>query len=150
MNLLFVCSGNICRSPMAHVMAETWAPGLGLRAQVQSAGTLGLIDRPAAKGMIAVGDEVGLDLRRHRSQALTAALIDWADVVAVMETAHALECRRLAPHAPVEKVVHLGTWAGQAEIADPIGSWTLRPYREARDVLKTAVTGLLTELAGKP
>ena len=55
--LLFVCSGNICRSPLAEALARAEGERRGLALQVASAGTLGLVDKPAAKGMIAVSDE---------------------------------------------------------------------------------------------
>ncbi len=147
--LLFVCSGNICRSPMAEAMARAWAPGLGLQVEARSAGTLQLVDRPAARGMIAVGRELDLDLAAHRSQGLGPDLLRWADRVLAMERAHLLEIRQMAPDLPVEAATLLGPYAGRLEIDDPIGAWTLGPYRAARDVLREAVLGLLHELSAE-
>ena len=109
----------------------------------------GLLDRPAAPKMVRVAREMGLDLAAHRSQALSVELVDWADRVLVMEQAHALEVRRIAPLAPIQAVSLLGPYAGVAEIDDPIGSWTLRPFRRTRQVVERAVRALLIEVAAQ-
>ncbi len=150
MKLLFVCSGNICRSPLAHVLAESLAAQLGLNVEVESAGTLKLGGRPASKQMVTVSKEIGIDLTGHRSQALTHELITWADHVVVMDTGHAMEVRRVAPDAPVDKVVPLGPFAGVPEIEDPYGSWTLGPYRKSRDLVKRAMEAYIQSLRSEP
>ena len=142
-HLLFVCSGNVCRSPMAEAMALEWAPVHGADVLVRSAGTLKLVDHAAAPKAVAVCREIGVDCSRHRSQPLTAALIEWADVVAVMELQHAIDVRKLVANLPEEKIVNMGAYVGLPEIADPIGSWTKRPFRKVRDQLRTGVQALL-------
>ena len=59
MKVLFVCSGNICRSPMAHGMMVQWADLAGVPVEDQSAGTLGLVDRAAAPKAVAACREIG-------------------------------------------------------------------------------------------
>ena len=142
-HLLFVCSGNVCRSPMAEAMAMEWAPVHGADVEVRSAGTLKLVDRAAAPKAVAVCREIGVDCSRHRSQPLTAELIHWADVVAVMELQHAIEVRTLVPSLPEDTIVNMAAFVGMSEIADPIGAWTKRPFRKVRDQLRTGVQALL-------
>jgi protein-tyrosine-phosphatase len=142
MHWLFVCSGNICRSPMAAALAEHLALARGLEIEVRSAGTLGLVDHPAHPKVIAVCRELGLDLTAHRSRALTADDVRWADRIFVMEDQHAAAVRDRVPEVG-EIVVPLGPLVGRTEIADPIGSWFTGPYRQARDELKAALSRVL-------
>ncbi len=144
--LLFVCSGNICRSPMAEALAADLAMARGLDIETRSAGTLGLVDRPAEPRIVAVCREVGVDLSRHRSRALTAEALQWAEHTLVMETQHAVKARQLWPELPETAVVYLGPLIGKAEITDPIGRWFSGPYRASRDDLHTALTRFFRSL----
>lgn len=137
-HLLFVCSGNLCRSPMAAAIAELVALELGLDAEIRSAGTLGIVDRPAEPRAVAVCREIGIEIGAHRSQGITAELIGWADTIYVMEDIHALKIRELVPDVG-EIVVQLGPLAGRPFIDDPLGSWFKGPYRTTRDDLRTAI-----------
>jgi protein-tyrosine-phosphatase len=130
--LLFVCSGNINRSPMAEVMADTVAMQHAVEIEARSAGTLQLVDRPCPRPLIAVAREVGLDLSRHRSQGLTAELLDWADHVVVMEPAHAEWILTTFPDRD-DRITQLGPLIGRSHIDDPHGSWFKGPYRRMRD-----------------
>lgn len=140
LRLLFVCSGNICRSPMAEGMADDLAMAAGHRVIARSAGTLGIQDRPAEPRAVKACREIGVDLRRHRSQGLTPELLAWADYVLVMEEHHAVTARDLDPALPEDRVVSLGPLAGKAAIDDPIGAWFTGPYRTARDDIRAAMT----------
>ena len=89
MNVLVVCSGNICRSPMAaeylrHLARKNGVTGL----VVESAGMLDIRDRPASAEAVEALREIGLDLSAHRSRGVTSGRVDRADVVIVMERAH--------------------------------------------------------------
>ncbi|MEQ1570821.1 MAG: low molecular weight phosphotyrosine protein phosphatase [Myxococcota bacterium] len=139
MRLLFVCSGNICRSPMAAALADRRMLALGRDVEVRSAGTLGLVDRPAEPRAVAVCREIGLDLTEHRSRPLTAELVRWADRIFVMEDDHARAVRELVPELREDAVVALGPLVGKAEIADPISSLFKGPYRTARDEIDAAL-----------
>jgi protein-tyrosine phosphatase len=94
--VLFVCSGNTCRSPMAerilHKLIET-LPLSGTRIEVASAGTIGKAGAPATKLAIEVAGEYGVDLHMHRAQALTRPLLDRADLVLAMAAEHYEVCR---------------------------------------------------------
>lgn len=142
--LLFVCSGNLCRSPMAEALARAYAADRGLAVEVRSAGTLGIVDHPAEAHAIAVCGEIGAPLHDHRSQAVDEENTAWADLIAVMEVAHATYLRERFPTSH-EKVVMLGSFGGMHEIADPIGGWKFQ-FRWSRDEIRRCVAALIDRL----
>ena len=74
MKVLFVCDGNICRSPLAAEYLRHRAVREGLsHVLVDSAGVLGIEGVPAAPLSVEVGRDAGLDLTRHRSRGVTIA-----------------------------------------------------------------------------
>lgn len=108
MRLLFVCSGNTCRSAMASAIARSRvAPGV----DVDSAGTSAAAGDRAMPEAIAVASLHGLALDDHRTKALTRELVESADHVLVMKPEHARRVQELVPSAPVTCL----------EIDDPIG-----------------------------
>jgi protein-tyrosine phosphatase len=146
LHLLFLCSGNQCRSPLAAGIAADLALEIGLEAEICSAGTLGIQGAPAHPHIVAVAREIGIDLTAHRSQGVSPALIRWADRIYVMEEDHGVAVRELVPDVG-ERVVPLGPLAGQPRIVDPIGSWLRGPYRTTRDELVTALRKAIPALA---
>jgi protein-tyrosine-phosphatase len=142
--LLFVCSGNICRSPMAQViaadrLARARLPGLAL-----SAGTLGIHGQPASAHAVTALAEVGLALEQHRSQGVSALLVRNATDVFVMAPMHAEHVTRLDPTV-TPRLRPVWRYTGDAEateIADPIG-FDLPVYRACRDLLVTAIDAWL-------
>lgn len=101
--------------------------------EVDSAGTLGIVGAPAHPRAVAACWELGLDLSDHRSKALDAELLAWADTVLVMELQHATIARSIRPHLGEEAVIVLGALGGLGDIADPVNSWLMRSFRNARD-----------------
>lgn len=89
MRLLFVCSGNTCRSPMAAALAEKYCGENGMPAEIKSAGTGAFPGMPASEGAAAAMKSRGLDLSGHRSKPVTRELLDWADFVIPMTPCHA-------------------------------------------------------------
>lgn len=142
MKLLFVCSGNLCRSPMAERLAVRLGDDLGIPVEARSASALGLRDQPAEPGAVRVCREVGIDLSDHRAQPLTEDLLRWADRVLVMEIAHAVAVRERAPWLGDDDVVLMGPLVGRQEIADPIGGWTFQ-FRRTRRQLEHALAAWL-------
>src|SRR5690606_34539960 len=89
-NLLFVCSGNTCRSPMAEAIARDLLRRRGwAHVDARSAGTSTVPGVAATEDAVAVAREYGLDLEQHASQPLTPELIEWADLILTMGTSHA-------------------------------------------------------------
>lgn len=88
-HVLIVCSGNICRSPMAEAMLRRKLQEKAAdQFVVRSAGTLSQEGIAPQLSAIQVMDERNLNLRTHRSRAISRELMEWADVVLVMTTDH--------------------------------------------------------------
>ena len=142
--LLMVCSGNICRSPIAEIMAPHLANEMGISVIAKSAGTLGLMHKPAASHSIAVCKEIKLDLRKHQSQALSQELIDWATYILVMERKHAIYLRSNF-EGTLDKTLELGSFCGLPQIKDPIGGWKYQ-FRRCRNDIEKALRNFLQQL----
>ena len=120
--ILFVCHGNIYRSPWAEAAFRSHLPDhLRERVQALSAGFVGP-GRPAPAESVTLAERQGLDLTAHRSQLLTPALVCESDLVVVMNGAQQAEiCRRF--NYPRRRVLVLGDLdpavVGTREVTDP-------------------------------
>jgi protein-tyrosine phosphatase len=122
--ILVVCSGNICRSPMAAAILRRDLEKAGIPALVLSAGTLGIHGTQAAPAALEAMKAIGLELGDHRSQGLSTQLARVADDILVMAPEHVDEV--LEREATLEpKLVRLWEYTDPPgaleEIADPIG-----------------------------
>jgi L-threonylcarbamoyladenylate synthase len=124
--ILFVCSGNTCRSPMAEALTrQILAKKLGITEaelekkglSVLSAGSFAMPGAKAATPAIEALKPLGADLSKHRSRPLSVELIHQADVIYVMSRNHGQSVVGLVPSA-AEKVVTLDP---DRDIDDPIG-----------------------------
>src|SRR2546426_10509174 len=86
--VLFVCTGNICRSPLAASLLERALKERGLEVAVSSAGTGAWDGTPASEGAYLVGLEQGLDLSGHRARLLTRDLVEQSDLILTMARHH--------------------------------------------------------------
>lgn len=98
-HLLFVCTGNICRSPFAELLTADWAARAGVAVAASSAGTSGLVGHPVDPGMAAELEARGVAHAGFAGSRLTAERIAAADVVLCMQRHHLETVLRLRPGA---------------------------------------------------
>jgi len=118
--VLFVCTGNTCRSPMAEAIARAHLEraGLGHRVLVASAGVTASHGAPATPEATRAAEAVGASLTTHRSQPLTPELLDRADVVYTMTESHQRAAMAMAESTQNPKIHTLDP---EGDIEDPIG-----------------------------
>jgi len=137
MNLLFVCSGNTCRSPMAEALARKIAKRRGIEdLNVSSAGTNAWDNVPATDEALLVGMEREIDLTGHRARKLTPAIVSEADLIFVMTPGHLEQVKQLGGRGKVT--------ANQG-ITDPYGG-DLEAYRHTADILERELEKLFDRL----
>ncbi len=90
-HILFLCTGNTCRSPMAKCLMENMAQKLGLPITCDSAGLIAFPGAPASPGAQRAMAARGLSLRGHRAKRISAVLVKKADAVLCMTEAHRRE-----------------------------------------------------------
>ncbi|RTZ17420.1 low molecular weight phosphotyrosine protein phosphatase [Vibrio aquaticus] len=118
--ILIVCSGNICRSPLAKAIFEAALPQVSF----DSAGLLvensHLSGSPAAVYSQERASLSDLCLSEHRAKQLTQELVDWSDLILVMSHSQMDMISQIADGAR-GKAHLIGQWIGVGDIPDPIG-----------------------------
>lgn len=137
MNILFVCTGNTCRSPMAEGLMRVMAEKANKEVVTLSAG---LFTAPGGRvspyAEIVVKDVV--DISEHQSRPLNKALMEAADLVLGLSSDHKNVLLRQFPEMK-DKIMTLGEWAGtNEEVADPFGG-----TQEEYDACATQIKMLL-------
>ncbi len=118
-SILVVCVGNICRSPLAEGLFKSRFQARQDKdiPEVVSAGIHALTGHPPDPVTIRIAERLGIDIRTHRARQLTDRLLDWAELVLVMEDWHREEIFTLSP-ASRGKTYTLGYW-DREQILDP-------------------------------
>lgn len=142
LKLLFICTGNTCRSPMAEGLAREM---FGDSVQVGSAGMEACDGESASINAIEVLKGQNVDLSRHRSRRIKAELMANADWIIPMTQAHEGHLRRLFPqHA--EKTRYLGDWGDRKrDVLDPWNG-SLADYRQTAHEIRQLLNDLLDHL----
>jgi protein-tyrosine-phosphatase len=146
MHVLFVCSGNTCRSPLAAALLHRLLDEAGRSdISVSSAGTGAYDGSPASEGAYLVALERGLDLSGHRARLLDADVLGSADLVLTMSRGHLGRVERLGGARGEAHL--LGAWAGagDVEVRDPFGG-DVEGYRVTLDQLESLLTGVRDRL----
>jgi protein-tyrosine phosphatase len=146
-NILFVCTGNTCRSPLAEVVAHHALEVRGWKhVRVDSAGTSAVWDAPASQGSLYAAELSGLDLSGHRSQPLTYELIEKADIILGMTASHVAAVEAMGGEKKVSLVTDFIEGRGSgAAIRDPLGG-PPEEYVEVCERISAAVEALLNRL----
>ncbi|MEO8909382.1 MAG: low molecular weight protein arginine phosphatase [Gemmatimonadaceae bacterium] len=148
MNLLFVCSGNTCRSPLAEALARKIADRRGIAdVSVSSAGTNAWDNFPATDEALLVGMERGLDLTGHRSRKLTPGIVSEADLVFVMTPGHLEQVKQMGGRGKVHVIDEYASGTSNEGITDPYGG-DLEAYRETADILERELERLFDRIKG--
>ncbi len=113
-NVMMVCVGNICRSPIAEVLLKHQQPQLN----VYSSGLGALVGKPADPFSVELMAEKNIDLSNHCAQQINSVLVSASDLILTMEQKHIEAIRSQFPEAR-GKVFLIGKWLDNQEIPDP-------------------------------
>ena len=127
-NILIVCVGNICRSPMAEYLLKARLPADSGK-QVHSAGIGALVDKPADATAQELLQEQGIDASGHRARQVTQNMLARADLILAMEEKHLKHLYAMAPQVR-GKAFLMAKWEGDKPIPDP--------YRQQRPAFEHA------------
>lgn len=144
MNILFVCTENTCRSPMAEYIFNSKTKENNLNHKASSAG-ISSGGNLASENSIKVMSEINIDITNHISKQLSKEIIDLADLILVIGKSHLeiifkyFECR--------EKTFLINDYINhtKSDIIDPYGR-NLEEYRLTRNQIEILVNKLLTKI----
>ena len=142
MNILFVCTGNTCRSAMAAAILNKIAVENDLDVRIESAGIFAVGGDRASENAVKALKKYDIDLSEHRAQPLSEDLLDKSDLILTMTGAHKQLLLQFAP----DKVYTLMEYSGsEGDIPDPYGG-DLDEYEETAQALYDALVDVAEKL----
>jgi protein-tyrosine phosphatase len=144
-NVLVVCIGNICRSPIGEVLFRHLADQeLSQKITVDSAGIHALVNHPADKSSKIIMEEKGITLEHHKAKQIDEKLIRWADLILVMEKGHTTVLTEKFPQAR-GKTFRICEWDNK-EIDDPYKK-SMEHFTASYDLIEMGVKSWMKKLA---
>lgn len=145
--ILFVCTANVCRSPMAAGILnhELSKRGLASEFLVESAGIWGVSDLPVVPEVMKIMNERGIDVSHHRSRIITEEIIDEADLILTMERSHKEAIFAEFPGRQLNLYLISELVGKKFNIEDPINK-SINVFVETADILTDLISNNLEKI----
>jgi protein-tyrosine phosphatase len=149
--VLVVCTGNICRSPMAAGLLRHYLPeSLQTTIEVASAGTHALHGHQAETNAVEAMNRIGIDITGHRARQITRGIARGSDLILTMETAHNQRIKGLLKwrQPPPLRISEYNQEVPAHDIADPYGG-PVEAFEECLRTLRPCIKGVILSLGNQ-
>lgn len=145
--IMFVCHGNICRSPMAEFLTKKKLEERNIKALVESSATsreeIGSGVHYGTRGIL---DRLGIDYSHKRARQITKQDYDEFDYIVAMDRYNVTNLYRMLGGDPQGKITKLLDWAGiDRDVADP---WYTGDFEKTYEDIEVGCTALLDKIFG--